>query len=79
MGNIGLSIDGSVVGSGPYSLSWSAGDRYIGLGKIAGGGSTAFFDNLQLQSIPEPSSMAILASALIGLLAYAWRKRTYRY
>ena len=25
--------------------------------------------------VPEPSAMAILASAIIGLVAYAWRKR----
>ena len=25
--------------------------------------------------VPEPSSIALLVSALVGLLAYAWRKR----
>jgi hypothetical protein len=32
-------------------------------------------DNLVCRTIPEPSTMALLACGLIGLLAYAWRKR----
>jgi hypothetical protein len=34
-------------------------------------------DNVQVGSaeVPEPSSMALAASGLIGLLCYAWRKR----
>ena len=30
---------------------------------------------MQIVEIPEPSTLALLAGALIGLLAYAWRKR----
>jgi hypothetical protein len=34
------------------------------------------FDNLTLSSaIPEPSSLALLAMGIFGLLCYAWRKR----
>lgn len=36
------------------------------------------FDNVEVSipgEIPEPSTMALLATGLIGLLAYAWRKR----
>lgn len=35
--------------------------------------SSASFDDLRL--IPEPSSLVLLACGLVGLLAYAWRKR----
>ncbi len=37
------------------------------------GGNTVVIDNLVV--VPEPSSLALLASGLIGLLCYAWRKR----
>ena len=38
---------------------------------------TTTFDNLQVSNlvIPEPSMLALLATGLIGLLCYAWRKR----
>lgn len=32
-------------------------------------------DNVSIVSVPEPSTIALLTGALIGLLAYAWRKR----
>lgn len=38
-----------------------------------GGDATGVFHSVTL--VPEPSSIAILASSLLGLLAYAWRKR----
>jgi len=40
-------------------------------------GKTAYIDNVSVTtaSIPEPSSIALLTSAIVGLLAYAWRKR----
>jgi hypothetical protein len=44
-------------------------------GNGAGGGCWNF-DNVRLESmVPEPTSMAMLAIGIIGLLAYAWRKR----
>ena len=35
------------------------------------------FDNLNpnVNAVPEPGTLALLASGLIGLLCYAWRKR----
>ncbi|MBN1396175.1 MAG: PEP-CTERM sorting domain-containing protein [Pirellulales bacterium] len=32
-------------------------------------------DNILLTQVPEPSTLALLACGLVGLLAYAWRKR----
>jgi hypothetical protein len=42
------------------------------------GGAPVFFgniDELTISSVPEPSTIVLVAAALIGLLAYAWRKR----
>ena len=71
--SVSVSVDGNSVASG--SFAWGGGDRYLGIGKPAGNKTTIWFDNLSLNSVPEPSSLAILASAIVGLLAYAWRKR----
>jgi len=32
-------------------------------------------DYLRVTSIPEPSTVMLFVSGLVGLLAYAWRKR----
>ncbi len=40
-----------------------------------GDGSTIWVDNFALSQVPEPSSFVIMAAGLLGLLAYAWRKR----
>jgi len=34
-----------------------------------------FFNGFQLKEVPEPSTIALLAAGLVGLAAYAWRKR----
>jgi hypothetical protein len=54
-----------------------------GLGELlrvevgATGGVQTLFDNVRLTSaaVPEPSAMVLGLSALVGLIAYAWRKR----
>jgi hypothetical protein len=43
------------------------------------GGAGTVVDNVRVTATPtatpEPSTLVLLASGLIGLLAYAWRKR----
>ena len=34
-----------------------------------------FIDDLQVSTIPEPGTLVLLVVGLLGLLAYAWRKR----
>ncbi|MBN1395823.1 MAG: PEP-CTERM sorting domain-containing protein [Pirellulales bacterium] len=36
---------------------------------------TARMDDFRIEQIPEPSTLALLGCGLVGLLAYAWRKR----
>jgi hypothetical protein len=42
-------------------------------------GNTIYFDDISLKSgaaaTPEPGTLVLLAAGLLGLLAYAWRKR----
>lgn len=40
-----------------------------------GGPGRGGFDNLVVTSVPEPSTISLVAMGLVGLLAYAWRKR----
>jgi len=37
---------------------------------------TMYYDNFRLVLVPEPSTLALLGCGLIGLLCYAWRKRS---
>lgn len=36
---------------------------------------TATFSNFSLTTVPEPGAIVLLVTGLLGLLAYAWRKR----
>jgi hypothetical protein len=50
---------------------------YVALGESmhSGGTVTAVVDNFQIEGVPEPGTLALLAAGLAGLLCYAWRKR----
>ena len=66
-----------------FSLTFAA-DDYINdsvwdgdpldVGFIIGGGTYA--DNIRLDIVPEPSTLALLASGVLGLVAYAWRRKS---
>jgi hypothetical protein len=57
----------------------SLGDFVFNIGTRQGGSIffTGYLDNITIEgtAVPEPSAMALAASGLVGLLAYAWRKR----
>ena len=40
-----------------------------------GNATYAHLDAINLLAVPEPSTLVLLATGLLGLLAYAWRKR----
>lgn len=46
-------------------------------GTLSGGNPDNFavFSGLQVMSIPEPSALVLLLVSMMGLLAYAWRRR----
>ncbi len=69
---IDVTIDGTKVSNiSTGSLPGGALDRI----KITTGSDSGTIAKLYLDEVPEPSSIVLLASGLIGLLCYAWRKR----
>jgi hypothetical protein len=48
---------------------------YLAKGDGSTTGAQMIIDNVQLTSVPEPGTVALLLSGLIGLVACAWRKR----
>jgi hypothetical protein len=80
---------GSTIPAGSLTdktLTWTVapGDLHLGqqlrigiTGSNGLAGTEVQYDNVRLDFVasPEPGTLAILASGLIGLLCYAWRKR----
>lgn len=59
-----------------YTFTWDGPNNYIGFDGFIYPDAYSYVDNVSVSSpIPEPSTIALLATGLIGLLAYAWRKR----
>jgi hypothetical protein len=48
---------------------------YLAEGEGSTTGGQMVIDNVQLTSVPEPGTIALLSCGLIGLAAFAWRKR----
>jgi hypothetical protein len=59
---------------GTYTYTTNPTVAYVGFGCSAYHNDMVV-DNFTLSEVPEPGTMALLATGLIGLLAYAWRKR----
>ena len=47
----------------------------INLGTSGSLGSDSFIDNISIEPIPEPSSLALLGIGALGLMGYGWRRK----
>jgi hypothetical protein len=76
---LGYLSDKTVTWTVPIDSPYLGQQLQIGLAGVSNAaGAYANFDNIRLTgpvSTPEPGTLMILASGLIGLLCYAWRKR----
>jgi hypothetical protein len=55
-------------------LGINSSNQILAWGRFNAGGSS-LMESFLLSPVPEPSTLLLLASGAIGLLAYAWRKR----
>ncbi len=74
-----MSVDGIVVYSGPGGTPFDG--IYLRMNSPYWRPAwVTYFDDLSFNgdpaTVPEPSSVALLGIGAVGLLAYAWRKRT---
>ena len=71
---------GAVSGTVSNRNLLTAGIGLTSFGMQSGAGTAMYSDELRIGTtwasvVPEPSSVALLVTGLLGLLAYAWRKR----
>jgi hypothetical protein len=79
---LSIALDSKAVWSGPVDidsiLGSSAGKAWVGF--TAGTGSVDEAHdilNWSLTTVPEPGTLALLATGLVGLLVYAWHRRRH--
>lgn len=72
-------LDGTVLMQHVYEQpdATSTGTAFVQYGSWGGGyQSSAAFDNFTITGVvPEPGTLVLVATGLLGLLCYAWRKR----
>ena len=71
---LGADVNGRI-NSGSVNISGVADGTEIWLRIASTEDGYAPIDNISVSAIPEPSSIVLLSLGLLGLLAYAWRKR----
>lgn len=74
---LSITFDGAAVGNATYDVSgnWAA-EEILYFGDATRGSAHAeAWDCWAIQTVPEPSAIALSAGGLLGLLCYAWRKR----
>ena len=69
----GFQVTAQKNGGSVVSLYSSASGLTVG--GFSFNGQWGAVDNLSIDVVPEPGTFALLAAALLGLAAYAWRKR----
>ncbi len=70
-GGNGTSSSGTAASAGTANLGGGGGAGWNAAGGAGGSGVVV----IAYTTVPEPSTIALLACSLVGLLAYAWKKR----
>jgi hypothetical protein len=74
---LSITFDNTPVGDASYNVAGNwAGEELMYFGDATRGSTHAeVWDSWSVRAVPEPSTVALVASGLIGLLCYAWKRR----
>jgi hypothetical protein len=69
-----LPVDAKMVSYTSDPITVTAGTHRLAFTGMGSADNTSFIDNVTINQVPEPTTIMLMATGILGLMAYAWRR-----